>query len=169
MKSLSAWIIFSTLAVSIVHASFIIRNWSPWKTGTDYSKQSDKEIFQKVLNKPIPNGVSNLKIVARSYFIKSWCWMSFSADDSAMKSILNGARTTDISASEIPSMRPSAADECDAIDKAKVRWDEIQNIERPEYFIWDTLSSSKFSAGYWFGYFVVDRKRHLVFAVAQRD
>ena len=50
----------------------------------DFSMDRPEQVFQMVFGRPVPDGVTDLQVAGRHYFIREWVWMRFHATDAAL-------------------------------------------------------------------------------------
>jgi len=168
MKRARLWTIITLSFIALAFSARPIFHRYMWDAGRNYSTHSTEKNFNFIFNRDLPVGVKQLKIAGRSYGFKQWFWMRCKANDFALKNLLQNSNlqtTTAASASEFSSFIPSANTDFDTMDKAAVKWQDWKNIEQPEYYSWSTSDPTS----WYYGYFVVDRKRHLIFAVGQME
>lgn len=147
----------------------------------DFHDLPPQTIFREVMGRPVPAGVSDLRVVARSYSIKGWVWMRFRATDGAIKSLAEQPILYDDDPE--PSKRRAVADalsatlwsanhKYDAEDMASVNWSEVSAILKPEFYQ-AGRNSETWGSGVrfpmWLGSMIVDRQNHLVYIHAGGD
>lgn len=141
-----------------------------WRGGRDYSARPPLETFRRVTGRPVPHGLTNLRIAGRSYPAgwKHWVWMSFDATDAAIKAVVGKEERLEPSDARdyLQSFgKISVNPRYDGRDKAWVRWHEVERIAQPEvYHIGGSHQSFV-----WSGALIVDRKRGRGYIMAVGD
>lgn len=123
-------------------------------------KATPSTIFQNVLGQPMPDGISNLKVIARGFAIKRWAWMSFSATDEALKQITQNEKLLEEpQLSWKLSNNYAVQGRYDAADKRYVNWREPAAIARKEVY-----EITGFQEGWmWGGYMMIDKDNRMVY------
>jgi hypothetical protein len=124
----------------------------------DYGALPAAQVYQRVFRRPVPQGVSDLKVAGQGFGQGHQVWMRFQATDQEINSLAR--RDEKISASEFCDWVPPALFQ--SPEARAVGLDQVLRLSKPEYF---HFSSVENGVG-WYGVLVVDRERHLVFANA---
>ena len=95
--------------------------------------------------------------------------MRFRATDAVINSLTNnGMVNVEPTNSSATQENLAPRDDYNDIDQRKVSWHEVSLIEKPEHYEFDSLSPNR-QAGWWYGFIIVDRKRHLVYLHATME
>lgn len=133
--------------------------------GRSYSDAPPATVFQHVLGRPLPQGVSHLQVAGRAYKGKHWVWITFQATEQALTALTQNPTpvTPDSLTYSYWIERSYAAHpRYNQEDKARVSWREPITIEAKDVF-----QVSGFGDGWgWGGYMVVDKQNHTVYVHA---
>lgn len=128
---------------------------------TDYSTKPPEQVFEMVLNQPVPPGVSDIRVAGFAFLTQAEVWMRFSATNDAIVSLME-SRTTD---------RIGPKDELVWVTKERVEhdpdaravgWDEVLHLKRIKAYQYDFVPAG---TG-WVGAFIVDRANSMVYVQA---
>jgi hypothetical protein len=127
----------------------------------DYGARPAGWVFQQVFRQPVPQGVSDLRIAGHGFCQGHEVWMRFRATKKVLMQLLPESaekreQLSDMLGGELGSTyeRRLAED-----DPQAVGWDEVLRMRAPEAHDFSRTSQG---AG-WYGLFVLDRGRQLVY------
>jgi hypothetical protein len=131
-----------------------------WRGTIDYGARPPATVFAAVTGRPVPAGMTNLRVAGRSspLGLKHWVWMSFD---------LTEADAAELASGRIPLEGADAAkyigqdwadgNPFEAEDKPAVLWHEVEAITKPEVFM--VAWGKPGSAFVWAGVLVIDRTK----------
>jgi hypothetical protein len=142
--------------------------WLPWAGSIDYSARPPAEVFELVMGRPVPPGVTDLRAAGRSYplGLKHWAYLSASATDEAIRQLTAENEALTGSALQKASPCPYVPNRrYDLADRRHVGWDEVEEVRDLEvYPVYGGRGSFV-----WSGYLIVDRKRHRIYVGSNGD
>ena len=152
-------VVVTVLIVVVVGAIGVIGtvSWLFFRSlSVDYGALPTTKVFQWVFRKPVPSGVSHLKVTGHGFGQGHQVWMRFKATDAVIKSLTKGEEE-EATLEEILRSHLYQFEDKDALS---VGWDEIRRIKKPEYCPFDATNGK--GSG-WYGFMVIDRKRRIVY------
>lgn len=118
----------------------------------DYSTVPKPQIFQWVWRRPVPAGVTNLRVAGHQGGLSGDVWMRVAAPRATLRGLVG--KNDRWTASDFASWTAPAHP-----DAWKVGWDEVARIHRPAYYEFDASTGG---AG-WCGAMVVDWERGVLY------
>jgi hypothetical protein len=136
----------------------------------DYSKRPPTQVFANALGRPVPPGVTNLRVAGHTTILglKHWVFITFDFTDAALKEVVDvdsripGANETDLVRSMTSGRGPN-----DAKDKRLVGWKDPNQIQPREVYM--VSGGTPGTSFVWAGVMVVDRKQHRAYARLDGD
>lgn len=167
-KERSIWLTF-LLALSFVIAAglWLFVLW-PWSGSTDYSAREPAMVFERVMGRSVPPGVSDLRVAGRSYpfGLKHWVYLRFRADEGAISALTRGNEQLSGRHRREAFEAPYVVNgRYERLDRKRVLWEEVRQVRQPEVY-----STYGGSGGFvWCGYLLVDRERHVAYVGSNGD
>ena len=127
----------------------------------DYADQPPAQVFAMVLNQPVPQGVSALRVSGRGFGQGHEVWMRFHATNAAIKALLSTPKLeVQEPEAELQWTMPRQVLED---EKARaVGWEEVLQLRKIESHQFRFANSN----GGWVGEIVVDRDKNVVYVNA---
>jgi hypothetical protein len=159
-----AWVcdgIAATLVTAFVACAVAFAVWM-WRGTpgfrTDYATLPASQVFAKILNQPMPTGISDVRTVGHSH-LSGQVWMRFSAMSAAIDTLLESPKLkVDGPSDERRTFLPDILSE----EGRAVGWPDVLKLKPVESYNFRFANSN----GGWTGEIIVDRARHIVYVRA---
>jgi len=132
--------------------------WWSWRSmTTDYSQLAPADTFQRVFARPLPRGVTDLRVAGYGWVTGARVGMRFRITDAGLRDLLSNCFPESRRNFETLASSRLQSDWARAVGLR-----EVQRIRRPEYY---AFGSAPYGSG-WYGWLAVDREQHFVFVIA---
>ncbi len=161
LDGVAAAFILVAMACTVSFGVWIARGAPGATVITDYGTMLPKQVFQKILNQPMPPGISEVRTAGRSS-LSGEVWMKFHATNEAIDAVLHSPKLKlQEPEGELQFAMPQQV--LEDKDALAVGWSEALQLKKIESheFRFANLNGSG-----WVGEIVVDGEKHIVYVHA---